>query len=152
MWANKGFTLIELLVVIAIIGLLASIVLASLSTARSKAGDAALIEDVKSFKTALELYYTDNGGYPTAVDAGYCGSNGDCRFDAPTLKNKLVPKYIGSIPAPLTSNTNNHYYAGTLAVSSFYDMHIFLSDGSHCRSGVVPQYTGDWSDPTVCNF
>ncbi len=57
MTSSRGFTLIELLVVIAIIGLLASIVLASVSTARTKGQDAARISDVKSLETAMELYY-----------------------------------------------------------------------------------------------
>jgi len=62
---KRGFTLIELLVVIAIIGLLSSTVLASLNTARSKARDARRISDVKQMQLALELYYDENGTYPT---------------------------------------------------------------------------------------
>jgi prepilin-type N-terminal cleavage/methylation domain-containing protein len=65
---QSGFTLIELLVVISIIGLLASIVLASLISARDKARDVALISEVRQQQTVLALYYTDNNGYPSIPD------------------------------------------------------------------------------------
>ena len=60
----RGFTLIELLVVLAIIGLLSSIVLASLNTARAKARDAVRKSQVGEFEKALELYFLVNGHYP----------------------------------------------------------------------------------------
>ena len=69
---QRGFTLIELLVVIAIIGILASIVLVSLNTARSKSRDARRVADVRQIMTALELFYNDNSGYPAATAAGAC--------------------------------------------------------------------------------
>jgi len=78
---KKGFTLIELLVVIAIIGILSSVVLASLNTARSKSRDAKRISDVKQIQLALELYYDQNGSYPTSPgcsgstpNGGWCNS------------------------------------------------------------------------------
>jgi len=63
----RGFTLIELLVVVAIIGLLASIVLASLNTARQKGRDARRIADLKEIQTALELYYSNHNAYPVST-------------------------------------------------------------------------------------
>ncbi|PIS13297.1 MAG: prepilin-type cleavage/methylation domain-containing protein, partial [Candidatus Tagabacteria bacterium CG09_land_8_20_14_0_10_41_14] len=54
---KKGFTLIELLVVIAIIGILSSVVLASLNSARKKARDARRVADIKQIQLALEMYF-----------------------------------------------------------------------------------------------
>lgn len=77
--AGEGFTLIELLVVIAIIGLLASVVLVSLNSARAKSRDAKRIADAKLVANAIELYFNDNATYPPTTTA-------------------LVPSYLGSWP------------------------------------------------------
>ena len=91
--SKKGFTLIELLVVIAIIGVLASIVLASLNTARLKGRDVRRIADIGQLRLALELYFDSFRGYPVGNAIG-------------SLTGVLDPTYIGSIPRdPLTAQT-----------------------------------------------
>ena len=64
---RKGFTLVELLVVIAIIGILASVVLVSLNSARGKARDARRISDLHQVALALDNYYDANQAYPAAL-------------------------------------------------------------------------------------
>jgi prepilin-type N-terminal cleavage/methylation domain-containing protein len=66
---KKGFTLIELLVVISIIGLLASIVVSSLGTARQQARDVARVRKLQELNTALQLFYADNGYYPSLTSS-----------------------------------------------------------------------------------
>lgn len=64
---KKGFTLVELLVVVAIIGLLSTLAVVALGSARGKARDAKRLSDIKQVQTALELFYNDNNGYPVAA-------------------------------------------------------------------------------------
>ncbi|OGI79816.1 hypothetical protein A2W43_02095 [Candidatus Nomurabacteria bacterium RIFCSPHIGHO2_12_40_11] len=67
---KKGFTLIELLVVVAIIGILASVVLASLNTARAKGANAAIKANLANIRAQAEIVYdaTPNA-YGTAANA-----------------------------------------------------------------------------------
>ncbi len=87
---QRGFTLIELLVVIAIIGILSSVVLASLNTARKKGRDARRISDVKQLQLALELYYDNNSSeYPDALSS-------------------LAPSYISVVPSDPQSGSYSY--------------------------------------------
>jgi len=66
---KKGFTLIELLVVIAIIGLLSTLAVVALNSARQKSRDSKRVADIKQIQTALELYFADSvNGYPGATN------------------------------------------------------------------------------------
>ncbi|MEK7567725.1 MAG: type II secretion system protein [Patescibacteria group bacterium] len=62
---TRGFTLIELLVVIAIIGILSSVVLASLNTARDKGANAAIKSNLANMRAQAEIIYDDTNSYAT---------------------------------------------------------------------------------------
>lgn len=85
-FGEGGFTLVELLVVIAIISILATLLLLQLGVARARARDAKRIADINQTRSAIELYFDQNGSYPGAVSG-----NIDMAILAPTyLLN--VPK------------------------------------------------------------
>jgi type II secretion system protein G len=123
--SNKGFTLIELLVVISIIGLLSSVVLASLQDVRQKAKNSKTVQDVMQLRTALELYNSDYGKYPGEED-DIIASPYHHSLNLPNLnwvnktfdfkeymEPRLSPKYISSVSEPSkppTANNPLYYY------------------------------------------
>jgi len=128
MWKEKGFTLIELLVVIAIIGILASIVLVSINSARQKAKRASAISTLKSVMGELTLCADDNGeavtGDAPATDGPICCSDGDPAYCSvtpddlldshtvvwPDIETKTGYAY-GASSGDLTTNADYTYMA-----------------------------------------
>lgn len=105
---TRGFTLIELLVVIAIIGVLSSVVLASLGTARNRAKDAAIKAAVRQMAAAAQLEYTQTGSY-AAFAYGWDYNATDCN-------NSFTGNQAASarqICANIVSNNGQSFYSGT---------------------------------------
>ena len=109
---KQGFTLIELLVVIAIIGILASIVLVSVSGARSKARDAVRMADIDQVSKSLQMYELDHGGYPNPVTDDTCwvdlGVTTSCGSGTANL-NTLMQPYLSHPPADPESGKGREY-------------------------------------------
>ncbi|OGE78211.1 MAG: hypothetical protein A2751_03580 [Candidatus Doudnabacteria bacterium RIFCSPHIGHO2_01_FULL_46_14] len=96
---STGFTLIELLVVIAVIGLLASVIMVSLNSAKAKARDTKRKADLKQVATALNLYYDENNFLPGNA-SGWCSLfiHGATGFTGNAMPAPLLTKYMSSIP------------------------------------------------------
>jgi prepilin-type N-terminal cleavage/methylation domain-containing protein len=102
---KKGFTLIELLVVLSIIGVLASIVLSSINTARAKARDAKRIQSVRQIQIALDIYRDQYGSYPDSRDCNSWDSNEEGGFLPLLQQTGFLGEVTDTIKTPFTCTT-----------------------------------------------
>ncbi len=123
---KKGFTLIELLVVIAIIGILASIVLVSLTGARKKAKDAAIISDVSQIRTLAEEVYMDNSNAyttmcssATSLDTAALNASG-YGSQLETLQTDAITTQGGTVPGCQASGEDYCVYITLNSAGKYY--------------------------------
>ena len=112
-----GFTLIELLVVIAIIGVLSGMVLVAMTDTRARARDARRQSDITQIRKALELYYAENGRYPSSggtgavwPNTGWSNSRNQAWYDS-TLSNSLAYQLAPYISLPQDPSNSGSSWA-----------------------------------------
>ncbi len=137
--SGKGFTLIEVMIVIAIIGLLSSVILTSLTVTKDKANTAKRIANAKELEQALEVYYINNGAYPTTSGSlsSDCSTWGGPNADwIPGLR----PTYIAALPSdPDTDGINKCCY-------------LYRSNGTNFKLTFAYQCTTKMTQGTYASY
>lgn len=161
---QRAFTLVELLVVISIIGVLASIGLVAFSSAQARSRDAQRKSDLKQIASALELYYSDYGQYPSGNGSGQilgCPSttSGACVWgddtaqftDGKTVYFKKLPKdsslgqvyFYKTVAVASVANSGFQIYAHleNLQDASIISTGVSCGTGINCNFGVSSSNT-----------
>ena len=125
---RSGFTLIELLVVIAIIGLLSTLAVVALNSARQRSRDAKRVSDIRQIQTALELGFSETNNYPgsaaiTLGDATHkvlCNVGGGAIFQTSLVSpGACGTVYMGLVPQNPTPNGANYVYTSTSGTGTY---------------------------------
>jgi len=129
---KKGFTLIELLIVIAIIGLLSTLAVVALGSARVKARDSKRLADLKQLQTALELFYTDQNAYPAGSAVALGDATHACLNAAGFAATGCADPYMGQVP--LDPQSGNYVYN---SASSSYTINATLEGTVNNLTGAI---------------
>lgn len=123
---TNGYTLIEILIVATIIGLLAAATSITYSQISKQSRDAKRKTDLEQIRAAVEMYRSNNNGYPASISPGgsICDPSG-----CPPSGNK----YLNKVPTDPKTPTYTYYYLGS---TSNYTLGAYLEvGGTNCQAG-----------------
>ena len=144
-YLQKGFTLIELLVVIAIIGILSSIVLASLSSARNKGRDAAIRSQLSSLRTQAEIFYNDHSNSYGSTGTTCTGASAtDLFLDGQVIA--LVTRINSDSSHTLTCNVTSSAWAAQVQLTGSGQFVCVDSSGKVSSTAAIQTITDQACD------
>jgi general secretion pathway protein G len=114
---NKGFTLIEVLVSATIIAVLIAIGMVSYSSVNKRSRDAKRRGDLEQMRSALELFRSEYGYYPSVGSGSWINASG---LDTGVLTTGLVSSFMPSIPADPKSTEQYSYKATSINGGNYY--------------------------------
>jgi type II secretory pathway pseudopilin PulG len=86
-------------VVIAIIGLLSTLAIVALGSAREKSRDSKRLADLRQIQAALELHYADNNTYPIVTEPVQLGTNNSSCLNADGfVESNCINAYMPLVP------------------------------------------------------
>ncbi|MFA4942478.1 MAG: FISUMP domain-containing protein [Patescibacteria group bacterium] len=139
---KKGFTLIELLVVLGVIGIIMTLSVISFRETRTNTRDMKRISDIKQIQSALELYRTNEGSYPTEIASGQNIESASTTYlnNLPTNPTSANPEICSSSDYIYTSDSQTYTLNFCLEKNSGA-----LTAGYHCAT---PQGISNTACPT----
>jgi general secretion pathway protein G len=118
---RKGFTLIELMIVVVILGLLATIVMPKMLSRPDQARRVKAKADIRSIQSALALFKTDTGRFPTTSEGL------EALVNNPGVKGFNADGYLESVPVDPWGN--RYVYLSPGVRSKDYDLKSYGKDG-----------------------
>lgn len=126
---QSGFTIVELLIVIVVIGILAAIVITTFTGVQKKGRDADRKSDINSIYSQVEVYFAENGKYPSLDEMN----------DGPFRQDNMQGLSDDALTDP--SGTSGATLTGTVpaANSSTYQYAYVADDGAGgaCDNGAA---------------
>ena len=164
---NKGFTIIELLVVIVIVGIVSSLAINGVASARDRASNVRTISGISSYRDAIIAYAVDNSDYPwdwnTCLGLGYEDVSGDgigdCVWPADrtwgTPENEFfmnrIAEYAGT-SEPVNDDENTWFSERSAGALLLYDdFDTFMIDGEAAENRHYIRYNLKGHE-TDCGF
>jgi len=116
---RRGFTILEALIVIAVFGLLATLAVLSLNSARASLRDAQRLSDVSTIRAGLSQYWLEKADYPTAdsVMVGSAGANKLSSAGFVDQSDQATPVYIENLSGGPKSGEYYRYHGSASGYS-----------------------------------